>query len=102
AGHKIAFAIDFDDHADLPASMNVVADEALAGFARGFLGGGCLALLAQDVHGLGNVAIGFDQGGAAIAEAGIRKFSKFLHELSWNIHDGFRCTHPFSVLSSKF
>ncbi len=95
AGHEIAFAVDFDDHADFSAGMNVVADEALGGLARGFLGRGGLTLLAQDVDGLLDVGIGLDERGAAIAEAGVGPLPEFLHELGWNFHDGFACTHPF-------
>ena len=89
ARDEIAFAVDFDDHADLSAGMNVVADQAFGGFARGLLGRGGLALLAQDVDGLFDVAIGLDKRGAAIAEAGVGPLSEFLHELCWNFHDWF-------------
>jgi hypothetical protein len=89
AGHEIAFAIDFDDHADFAAGMNVVADEAFGGFARGLFGRGGLAFLAKDVNGLLNVAGGFHQSGAAITETSGREFSQFLDELGWNFHNWF-------------
>ena len=97
ARDEIAFAIDFDDDADLSAGMNIVADQTFGGFARGFLGRGGLALLAEDVDGLFDVAFGLDEGSAAIAEAGIGALSEFLHELSGNFHDWFTCTHPFCL-----
>src|ERR1700719_2206075 len=52
AGHEIAFAVDLDDHADFSAGVNIVPDQAFGGFARGLLGSGGLALLAQDLDSL--------------------------------------------------
>jgi hypothetical protein len=99
ARDEIAFAIDFDDHADFSASMNIVADEAFGGFARGFLGRGGLTLFAEDVDGLLDVTAGFDQGSTTIAEPRVGEFSEFFYELGWNVHDWLRCTHPFFSFS---
>ncbi len=88
ARDEIAFAIDFDDHADFAAGMNIVADQAFGGFARGLLGRGGLALFAQDLDSLLNefLVVGritqlggrLDKRGAAITEASVRKLSQFL------------------------
>src|SRR5215469_12376660 len=99
AGHEIAFAIDLDDYADFSASMDVVADETLGGFARGLLGRRGLAFFAKNLDGLFDQLLvidqipklgsGFDQGGTAIAEAGVGEFAEFLDELGWDFHDWF-------------
>jgi hypothetical protein len=106
ARDEVAFTIELDDHADFSAGMNVVSDETFGGFARSLFGRGGLTFFAQDVDGLFDVAAGFDEGGAAIAEAGIGAFTKFLYELGWDIHDWFAGAHPyflsFSVMCCKF
>jgi len=104
-GDEIAFAINFDDHADFSARMNVVPDQPLGGFAGSFFGSGCLAFFAEDFDGLlekllggrrlTQLGCGLNQGGTAIAEPGVGSLAKFLYELSWNFHDWFACTHPF-------
>jgi hypothetical protein len=76
-----------------------VPNQAFGSFAGGFLGSGGLALLAQDVNSLVEVAIGLDESSPAIAEAGVRSLPKFLYELSWDFHDWLVCAHPF--ISSK-
>jgi hypothetical protein len=102
---EIALAVDFDDHADFPAGVDVMSDQALRGFAGGFLGGGRLAFLAEDFDRLLEQVLGARQipqlGGCvnesrtAVAETGVSSLSKFLYELGWNFHDWFACTHPF-------
>ena len=59
----------FDHHADFAAGVDVVADQAFGGFALGLLLRRGLALCAQDVDGLLDVAAGFHQCRAAIAES---------------------------------
>ncbi len=66
AGHEIAFAVDFDQHADLAAGVDVVADRAFAGHAGRLLGSDGYALLAQQDHRLFEVALGFGQSLLAI------------------------------------
>ncbi len=61
ARHEIGFAIDFDQHADLRAGMNVVADHALLGRARRLLRRRGDAGLAQDDLCLAQVSLGLDQ-----------------------------------------
>jgi branched-subunit amino acid ABC-type transport system permease component len=52
ARDEIGFAIDFDDHADLSAGVNVVADQAFAGLARGLLGAAAWPFLRRTSIGL--------------------------------------------------
>ena len=92
--HEVRLAVQLYEHTNLSAGMNVAAHEAFARFARGFLGSGGLAFFAQNADGLFDVAIGFDQSGAAITEARIGPFPQFLHELGWNLHGRLLCTHP--------
>ena len=56
ARHEIALAIHFDEHADLPARVNVAADEAFRRCALRLLRRRGLPLLAQNVDGLLDVA----------------------------------------------
>src|SRR5205807_7117890 len=92
--HEVRLAVQLYEHTNLSAGMNVAAHEAFARFARGFLGSGGLAFFAQNADGLFDVAIGFDQSGAAITEARVGPFPQFLHELGWNLHGRLLCTHP--------
>src|SRR5215469_16283242 len=102
---EVALAIDLDDHADLPARMNVVSDQTLCGFARGPLGSGRLAFFAENFDRLLEEVLGarripqmgrcVNESCAAIAEPGVGSLPKFLYELGWNFHDWFACTHPF-------
>src|SRR5258708_22427479 len=68
AGNEIALAVDFHQHADLASGVDVAGDSAFAGNARGLLGGGVDALLAQMVHG-----------GVFIAFAGFERFFAIHH-----------------------
>src|SRR5437667_7833235 len=103
ARHEVRLAVQLHDHADLSASVDVAAHQAFAGFARSFLGCSCLALLAQNADGFFDVAIGFDERGAAITEARVGPFPQFLDELGRNLHGRLLCTHssfPCSLKSS--
>ena len=99
AGHKVGFAIDFHQHADFSAGVNVAADQAFAGFARGFLGRRGLPLFAQDADGFFEVPIRFHERGATIREAGVGALAQLLYQLRWNIHGTFvwsgLCAHCF-------
>src|SRR5437660_2829164 len=101
ARHEVRLAVQLHDHADLSASVDVAAHQAFAGFARSFLGCSCLALLAQNADGFFDVAIGFDERGAAITEARVGPFPQFLDELGWNLHGRLLCTHSFFPCSLK-
>ena len=85
AGHEIGFAIQFDEHTDFSAGVDVAADEAFGGFASGFLGGRGLAFFSQDADGFFDVAIGFDEGGAAVRETGVGAFAQLFDELGGNV-----------------
>ena len=61
AGHKIALAVDFHQHADLASGMDVAGHRAFAGGAGGLLGGRSNALLAQYHDGGFDVALGLGQ-----------------------------------------
>ena len=61
ARHEIGLAVDFDQHADLRAGVDVVADDALLGRARRLLRRRRDAGLAQHHFGLTQVALGFNQ-----------------------------------------
>jgi len=81
AGHEIAFAIDFHDHADFSRGMNVVADQSSEASRVAFLAAAALAPLAQDLDSLlyeflvvsriTQLDGGLDQRGAAITESSI-------------------------------
>ena len=62
ASHEIGLAVDFHHHAELAAGVDVGADQALLGGARGLLAGRRDAALAQDDFGFGEIALGFQQG----------------------------------------
>ena len=68
ARHEVGFAVDLHQHADLAARVDVVADQSLGGLALGLFLRGRLALAAQDVNRLVDVAAGFHQRGSAIAK----------------------------------
>src|ERR1700730_5792283 len=68
ARHEVGLAIDFHDHADFSAGVNVMADEPLGRLTLRFLGGSGLAFFPQDIDGLFDVAGRFHQRRAAIAE----------------------------------
>ena len=93
--NEIAFAVDFDDHADFSAGMNVMTDRAFRGFARRLLCGRGLTLLAQDIDRFLDIPVGFNKRRAAIAESRVGLFSQFLDKLGWDFHNWLRCTHPF-------
>ena len=80
AGNEIAFAIDFDEHADFTAGVNVVADHAFASGALGLLLRGGLALFAQNVDGLLDITLRFDQCFAAGGKAGAGALAELLYK----------------------
>ena len=51
AGDEIGFAVDFDQHADLAAGVDVSVNQAFGGDAARLLGRGREAALAQDFDG---------------------------------------------------
>jgi len=93
AGDEIGFAIDFDEHTNLAAGVDVTADQAFAGFTLRFFRGGSLALFAEDADGLFEIAGSLDEGGAAIGKARVGAFAQFFHELGGNLNRGRLCAH---------
>ena len=86
ARHEIRLAIDFHEHTNLAARVDVTAHEPFAGFALRFLCRGRLALFAQDADGLFDVAFGFHERGAAIAESRAGALAQLFHELRRNLN----------------
>ena len=70
AGHEIGLAVDFHQHAQLRAGMDVGTDQALLRGARGLLAGGRDAALAQHDFRFGQVALGFGQSALALHHSG--------------------------------
>ena len=88
AGDEVGFAIDFDQHADLVADVNVGADDAFLGFATGLLRRGGCAFFAEDRFGGGEVALGFDERLFAIHHARVGFFAELLDEFGRDFADG--------------
>ena len=76
--HEIALAVDFGQHSDLAARVDVAPHQAFGGGPLRLLLRGRLPLLAQDVDGLLDVAIGFDQRIPARRKARAGSFSQML------------------------
>ena len=60
--------------------MDIGFDDALLGFALGALGGGEDALLANDLSGTLEVAVGLVEGALGVHDAGPRLLPEFLDE----------------------
>src|SRR5579884_1373576 len=99
ARDEIGLAIDLHEHADLPARVDITADESFGSFAHGFLGGSGLPLLAQNANGLLEIAAGFHERGSAIGKARIRALAQLLDELRGNLNCWLLCAHPVSLLA---
>ena len=65
--------------------MDVAADQALLGHARGLLVRGRDAALPQNDFGIADVAAGLNQGALAFHHAGAGTVTELLYELSGNI-----------------
>jgi hypothetical protein len=61
ARHKIRLAVHFHQHPRPPAGGDVLGNDALPGFPRGYFTGGDSARLAQNIHRRVQVAFGFPQ-----------------------------------------
>src|SRR5208282_1872968 len=81
AGHKVALAIHLDEHGDLSAGVQVGAHGAFGGLALRLLFRRRLASFAQDGHRGLQVAVGFEERVAAIAESRAGALAQGLHEL---------------------
>src|SRR4051812_35303772 len=69
-GDEVRLALDLDQDADLPGRVEVGGHDALAGGASAALRRGRLALHAQDLDRLVEVALGLGQGGLAVHDPG--------------------------------
>jgi hypothetical protein len=85
ASDEIAFAVHFHQHTDFSTGVNVATDQTFRGGSLSLLLRSCLALLAQDIDGLVDVAARFGQGVAARGEACARAVAQVLHKLRRNI-----------------
>ena len=93
AGHKVALAVHFDQHADLAAGMDVGAHRALVGGAGGLLLCRGHAALAQHHECLFDVSLGLLQSLQAVAHGRAGLLAKLLHQL---------CINLFCHTSSRF
>ena len=87
ARHEVGLAVDLDQHADLAAHVDVVADDPFLGGAAGALGGRGHALLAQDLDRLVEVAAGLGQRRLAVHHPGSGLVAELLHHLCRDCHD---------------
>ena len=99
AGDEVALAVDFDQHADLASGVDVAGHRAFTGGARGLLGGGGNALLAQNDDSALDVALGFGEGVLAIHHGRVGFVTKFFYLCGGNVHG---CsTHSFLLFAFR-
>jgi len=79
AGHEIGFAIDLGQHAQARPALDILGNDAFPGYARGLLGGGGAASLAQYIDGGVQVALGLRQGLFAIHQACASGFAQLAY-----------------------
>src|SRR5712672_2201287 len=77
ASNKVSLRVDLDEDAEASARGDILGNGAFAGFAAAFGGGSGGALLPENVHGGGHVAIGFGKRLFAIHHSRIGKFAQF-------------------------
>ncbi len=87
AGHEIGLAIHFHHHAELPARVNVGADEALLGDAAGLLAGRGNAVLAQHHFRFPDVALGFLESLLAFHHAGAGALAQVFDQCRGDFHN---------------
>ncbi len=78
ARHEVGLAIDFHQHAQLRAGVNVGSHRALLGGARRFLAGGRDAALAQHDFRFGEISLCFGQSALALHHSGSGTFAELL------------------------
>ena len=103
AGDEVGLAVELEEYADLAAGVDVGADCALVGGARGLLGSRRHAALAQDDEGVFHVALGFLEGLEAVAHGGAGLFAEFLDELGVDFRGFSMCRHnlPSHSMSAR-
>src|ERR1700722_16965393 len=101
ARDEIRLAIDFYEHTNLTARVDVAAHQTFAGFTLRFFRGRSLPFLAQDADGLFDVAAGFDQRCSAIGKPRIGALPQLFHQLGGNIVavGCWLCAHSSSLLT---
>src|SRR3954453_202516 len=78
AGDEVRLALHLHQHAHLPRGVDVRRHDALGGGSPASLGGGCLALHAQDLDGFVDVTLRFREGGLAVHDPGARAVAELL------------------------
>ncbi len=86
AGHEIALAVHFHQHADFASGVDVAGHRAFAGNASGLLGGGGHALLAENDDGAFHVALGLGEGVLAVHHGSVGLLAKLFHLCGSNVH----------------
>src|SRR5439155_14378988 len=85
AGHEIALAIDFDQHADFASGMNVVRNRAFAGDAGSLLLGHGSAAFAENDDCLLQIAIRFGERFLAVHHGSAGLVAELLYLPSRNV-----------------
>ena len=99
ARHKIRLAVHLHEHAEPSIRRDVLGDGAVLGVARGLHIGGRLALLAQNAHGVVEVALGFHERLFAVHHARAGHFPELAHVSSSKFSHN-SISFKFSVQSS--
>ena len=94
-GDEVGLAVELKEDTDLAACVDVGADRALVGGARGLLGSRGHATLAEDDEGLLHITLGLLQGLEAVAHGRAGLLAEFLDELGVDL-DSFRSGHSSS------
>jgi hypothetical protein len=100
AGHEVALAIDFEEHADFTPGMNVGAHRAFIGGAGGLLLRGGHAPLAQDHEGFLDVPLSLLQRLQAVAHGRTRFLAEVFYQFGVNLlaHSAHFSLVPFPIV----
>ncbi len=99
AGHKVALAVELDQHSDFAAGVNIGAYRALVGSAGGFLLRRGHAALAQHHERLFDVAFRLLQSLEAIAHGRAGLLTQLFHQLGINFFA--HCRHLTIFLAAS-
>ena len=86
AGDKVSFAVEFDEHAELAAVVNVAGDAAFVGGAFRFFTGDRDALFTKDDLGFSGVTVGFNKSLLAIHHSRAGFFAQGFNDLGIDFH----------------
>ena len=92
ARDEVGLAVHLDEHADLAAHVDVVADQPLGGRAAGLLGRLREPALAQERRRLLEVAVGLGQRRLALHHARAGRVAELLHHRCRNFHVAISCS----------